>query len=79
MLRRRQNRLKKYNTEDICDDKRRFTYDFNSGADNFTNKDLKKYNNDKDIAQGAVVNPVYEPGGAMIDNHTYQVSNIIQL
>ena len=61
---------------DPWDEKRHFKYDFKKARDDFANKHLKENDIDEEFAQGAVVNPMYEPDGTVTENPTYLVSKL---
>ena len=69
-----QERLIQDDSEDAWDEKRHYTYDIRKAADDYTNKLLKESNIDEEFAQGAIVNPMYQPEGEVHDNPTYLVS-----
>ena len=69
-----QERLIQNDSGDAWEEKRHYTYDIRKAADEYTNKLLKESNTDEEFAQGAIVNPMYEPEGEVHDNPTYLVS-----
>ena len=69
-----QERINQDNSGDPWDHKRHYKYDFTKAADDFTNKHMRDNDIDEEFAQGALVNPTYEPDGNVTENPTYLVS-----